>query len=132
LDGEPPVIWGTSILGVGCYHYRYDSGREGTGPLVGFWPRKANLVVYLVGGAPDRYPKLLEQLGPHKLGKGCLYLGRLDDVDLDVLRAWSSGRFECTAAPTGEPAAALDGADTRSDAPNVVGWCDQPTPGPGR
>src|ERR671919_768291 len=85
--GEPPVMWGTSIVGFGRYHYRYDSGHEGTAPLVGFSPRKANLVLYLVGGVEERHPKLLEQLGPHKLGKGCLYLKRLDDVDHEVLRA---------------------------------------------
>jgi hypothetical protein len=85
--GEPPVMWGASIVGFGDYRYRYDSGHEGTAPLVGFSARKANLVVYLVGGVQDRYPKLLEQLGPHKVGKGCLYLKRLDDVDHDVLRA---------------------------------------------
>jgi hypothetical protein len=85
--GEPPVMWGTSIVGFGHYRYRYDSGREGTAPLVGFSPRKSNLVVYLVGGVEDRYPKLLEQLGPHKRGKGCLYLKRLSDVDHEALRA---------------------------------------------
>jgi hypothetical protein len=84
---EPPVMWGGSIVGFGHYRYRYDSGREGTAPLVGFSPRKANLVVYLVGGFQERYPKLLERLGPHKVGKGCLYLKRLDDVDDEVLRA---------------------------------------------
>jgi Domain of unknown function (DU1801) len=84
--GEPPVMWGASIVGFGSYHYRYDSGHEGTAPLVGFSPRKANLVVYLVGGVQDRYPKLLKQLGRHKVGKGCLYLKRLDDVDTNVLR----------------------------------------------
>ena len=85
--GEPPVLWGSSIVGYGLYHYRYDSGHEGTAPLVGFSPRKASLVVYLVGGYQERYPELLEQLGPHKLGKGCLYLKRLDDVDHEVLRS---------------------------------------------
>jgi hypothetical protein len=54
--------------------------------LVGFSPRKANLVLYLVGGVTDRYPKLLERLGPHRVGNGCLYLKRLDDVDRDVLQ----------------------------------------------
>ena len=83
--GEPPAMWGTSIVGFGSYRYRYESGREGTGPLVGFSPRKANLVLYLVGGLEDRYPKLLERLGPHKTGKGCLYLKRLGDVDREVL-----------------------------------------------
>lgn len=84
--GEPPAMWGTSIVGFGSYRYRYESGHEGTAALVGFSPRKANLVLYLVGGVEDRYPKLLERLGPHKRGKGCLYLKRLDDVDRDVLR----------------------------------------------
>jgi hypothetical protein len=68
--GEAPLMWGASIVGFGHYRYRYDSGREGTAPLVGFSPRKANLVLYLVGGVQDRYPKLLARLGPHKLGKG--------------------------------------------------------------
>ena len=85
--GEPPVMWGTSIVGFGRYRYRYDSGHEGTAALVGFSPRKANLVLYLVGGFQDRYPKLLQQLGPHKVGTGCLYLKRIDDVDHEVLRA---------------------------------------------
>jgi hypothetical protein len=84
--GEEPAMWGASIVGFGKYRYRYDSGHEGTAPLVGFSPRKAALVVYLVGGVEERYPKLLEQLGPHKLGKGCLYLMRLDDVDHETLR----------------------------------------------
>jgi Domain of unknown function (DU1801) len=86
ITGEPPVMWGPSIVGFGSYHYRYESGRTGDAPLAGFSPRKANLVVYLVGGYQDRYPKLLDNLGPHKTGKACLYLKRLGDVDLDVLR----------------------------------------------
>lgn len=85
--GESATMWGAAIVGFGSYHYRYESGHEGTAPLVGFSPRKGNLVVYLVAGAQDRYPELLEQLGPHRLGKGCLYLKRLDDVDHEVLRA---------------------------------------------
>jgi hypothetical protein len=85
--GEAPVMWGTSIVGFGCYRYRYDSGHEGTAALVGFSPRKTSLVLYLVGGVRDRYPKLLQQLGPHRIGKGCLYLKHLDDVDHEVLHA---------------------------------------------
>ena len=84
--GEPPVMWGTSIVGFGRYRYRYDSGHQGTSPLVGFSPRKASLVLYLVGDVQDRYPDLFKQLGPHKAGKGCLYIKRLDDVSLEVLR----------------------------------------------
>ena len=86
VTGEPAVMWGPSIVGFGRYEYRYDSGHRGTAPLVGFAPRKANLVLYLVGGVQDRHPELLEQLGPHKVGKGCLYLKRLDDVDREALR----------------------------------------------
>jgi len=85
ITGEPPVMWGPSIVGFGSYHYRYESGRTGDAPLAGFSPRKVNLVVYPVGGFADRYPALLKQLGPHKAGKACLYLKRLGDVDLDVL-----------------------------------------------
>jgi hypothetical protein len=86
VTGEPAVMWGPSIVGFGSYHYRYASGREGDAPLAGFSPRKAQLVVYLVGGFADRYAGALSQLGPHKTGVGCLYLKRLADVDLDVLR----------------------------------------------
>jgi hypothetical protein len=85
--GEPAVMWGTGIVGFGAYHYRYASGHEGDAPLVGFSPRKAALVLYLVGGVQERYPRLVEQLGPHRLGKGCLYLKRLDDADRETLRA---------------------------------------------
>ena len=80
------MLWGSSIVGFGAYHDRYESGHEGDSPLVGFSPRKANLVLYLVGGFTDRHQKLLDELGPHRTGKGCLYLKNLADVDLDVLR----------------------------------------------
>ena len=86
VTGEPPVMWGSSIVGFGSYQYRYESGRTGAAPLAAFSPRKANLVVYLLDGFQDRYPELLERLGSHKAGKSCLYLKRLGDVDLNVLR----------------------------------------------
>ena len=81
VTGEPPVMWGSSIVGFGSYHYRYESGRTGDAPVAGFSPRKTNLVVYLVGGFEDRYPKLVERLGPHTTGKACLYLKRPDQCD---------------------------------------------------
>ncbi|MET7951191.1 DUF1801 domain-containing protein [Micromonospora sp. NPDC005324] len=87
LTGEPAVMWGASIVGFGSYHYTYESGRSGDAPLVGFSPRKQNLVLYLTGGGleePDA--ALLARLGPHREGKGCIYLRRLDDVDEGVLR----------------------------------------------
>lgn len=86
ITGEPPAMWGPSIVGFGTYHYRYDSGHEGDAPLAGFSPRRPHLVVYLVGGFESRYGATLARLGPHKAGKGCLYLKRLADVDQDVLR----------------------------------------------
>ena len=86
ITGEPPVLWGTSIVGFGTYHYRYESGHEGDAPLAGFAPRSTSLVLYLAGGFADRHQRLLERLGPHRTGTGCLYVKRLADIDLDVLR----------------------------------------------
>lgn len=85
VTGEPPVLWGTSIIGFGSRHYRYASGREGDTAAVGFAPRKAQTVLYLSGGM-DRYEDLLACLGPHKTGGGCLYLKRADQADQQVLR----------------------------------------------
>jgi hypothetical protein len=81
-----PKMWGSSIVGFGSYHYKYASGHEGDTCLIGFSPRKANLTLYLPGGQ-EHYGALLEKLGKHKTGKGCLYIKRLDDVDLPTLRA---------------------------------------------
>jgi hypothetical protein len=86
ITGEPPAMWGTSIIGFGTYHYRYASGREGDAPLAGFSPRRQHLVIYLVGGFGNRYQSVLARLGPHTTGNGCLYLKRLGDVDHDALR----------------------------------------------
>jgi len=84
ITGCPPKMWGPSIIGYGRYHYRYDSGREGDFMLTGFSPRKANLVVYVMPGYDDIGDQLTE-LGKHKLGKSCLYINKLADVDLAVL-----------------------------------------------
>ena len=86
ITGEPPVMWGPSIIGFGSYHYRYASGHEGDSPLAGFAPRRQHLVIYLVGGFEDRHRSVLARLGPHRTGTGCLYLKRLDDVDQHALR----------------------------------------------
>jgi hypothetical protein len=85
VTGEPPVLWGTSIVGFGSRHYRYDSGREGDTPAIGFSPRAAQTTLYL-SGALEEYTSLLERLGQHKLGKGCLYLKRVDQADAGALR----------------------------------------------
>lgn len=84
VSGYPPVMWGPSIIGFGQYHYRYDSGREGDFLATGFSPRKANLVLYIMPGYQD-YSTILERLGKHKLGKSCLYINKLADIDLTVL-----------------------------------------------
>lgn len=84
ITGHPPVLWG-SILGFGRYHYVYDSGHEGDMFLTGFAPRKANLVLYIMPGF-NQYADHLARLGRFKTGKSCLYIGRLKNVDLEVLR----------------------------------------------
>ena len=86
ITGEPPVVWGTSIIGFGSYHHRYASGREGDSALAAFSPRSQHLAIYLVGEFTDRHRSALARLGPHKTGKGCLYVKRLDEVDTSALR----------------------------------------------
>jgi Domain of unknown function (DU1801) len=83
-SGEKAKMWGSSIIGFGSHHYRYDSGREGDTPLVGFAPRKSALVLYgLIGSAAAQ--RLLAKLGEHTTGKGCLYIKKLAHVDKGVL-----------------------------------------------
>ena len=82
--GEEPVMWGSSIIGFGSYDYTYASGRSGTWMRVGFSPRKQQMTVYIMPGF-ERYDDLMAALGPHSVGKSCLYLKRLDVVDKDVL-----------------------------------------------
>lgn len=85
VTGETPAMWGTSIVGFGRYHYRYDSGREGDWFLAGFAPRKQDLTLYITAGF-DRYAALMKRLGKHKTGRSCLYIKRLADIDEGVLR----------------------------------------------
>jgi len=80
-----PKMWGTSIIGFGSYHYKYASGREGDWMLTGFSPRKQNLTLYIMPGF-ENYGSLLKDLGKHATGKSCLYIKKLDDVDLKVLK----------------------------------------------
>jgi len=84
ITGEPPKMWGPSIVGFGSYHYRYASGHEGEICLAGFSPRSSALVVYL--GPALQNKQLVAKLGKHKRGVGCLYIKKLDDVDRGVLR----------------------------------------------
>lgn len=85
VTGLEPVMWGPSIVGFGSYHYKYASGREGDVPISGFSPRKANMTIYL-GRGFDSYEPQLAKLGKHKTSLSCLYINKLSDVDLGVLR----------------------------------------------
>ncbi len=84
VTGAEPVMWGESIVGLGLYHYKYASGREGDWPLTGFSPRKQNLTIYITSGF-DQFGELLKRLGKHKTSVSCLYIKRLADVDREVL-----------------------------------------------
>jgi Domain of unknown function (DU1801) len=84
--GEKPKMWGPSIIGFGKYHYKYDSGREGDMPVVGFSPRKAATVLYIMTGFSGS-EALLAKLGQHATGKACLYIKKLADVDPKLLEA---------------------------------------------
>jgi hypothetical protein len=83
--GEAPRMWGDSIVGFGEYHYRYASGREGDSPLTGFSPRKQALTLYIMAGF-EQYSALLSRLGKFKTGKACLYVKKLEDIDLTALK----------------------------------------------
>jgi hypothetical protein len=88
VTGRAPEMWGTAIVGFGERSYRYASGRSGTWFTIGFSPRKANTTVYTYGGFDEpETAALLERLGPHSTGKGCLYVKRLADVDAGVLES---------------------------------------------
>lgn len=85
ISGEPPAMWGPSIIGFGRYHYRYDSGHEGDAPRLGFSPRKAQTVLYVMSGFEGQ-AALIARLGKVKTSVACLYVNRLDQIDLGVLR----------------------------------------------
>ncbi|MDA5093482.1 DUF1801 domain-containing protein [Aliiroseovarius sp. KMU-50] len=84
VSGFEPVMWGPSIVGFGRYHYRYATGRQGDFLATGFSPRKSALSLYIMPGYQD-YGTILSRLGKHKSGAACLYINKLDDVDLEVL-----------------------------------------------
>ncbi|MEG3181067.1 DUF1801 domain-containing protein [Sphingomonas sp. LT1P40] len=99
ITGEAPRMWGPSIIGFGSYHYKYDSGHEGTMCRLGFSPRKAQQVLYILTGAAEQ-DEQLARLGKHKNGKSCLYINKLADVDMGVLEemtrdslAWMNAKY---------------------------------------
>ena len=85
VTGLEPKMWGSSIVGFGSYHYKYASGREGDSLLVGFSPRKQDLTIYINSGF-EQHPELMQKLGKYKTGKVCLYVKKLEDIDLPTLR----------------------------------------------
>ncbi|MEQ8417237.1 MAG: DUF1801 domain-containing protein [Imperialibacter sp.] len=85
VTGEKPKMWGSSIVGFGTYRYKYASGQEGDWMITGFSPRKTSLTLYIMPGF-GRYEELMQKLGKYKTGKSCLYINKLTDVDIDVLK----------------------------------------------
>ena len=85
VTGLPAKMWGPAIIGFDSYHYKYESGHEGDMCMIGFSPRKQNITLYVNIGAEEQNA-LLQKLGKHKTGKGCLYVNKLSDVNVDVLK----------------------------------------------
>jgi hypothetical protein len=89
VTGFEPKMWGSGIIGYGKYHYRYESGHEGDAPLAGFSPRKDAISLYLTSSFEDKQ-ELLSKFGKHKAGKGCIYIKKLTDIDLVILKSMIS------------------------------------------
>ena len=85
IMSEKAVLWGESLIGYGEYHYKYESGREGDFFLTGFSPRKQNLSIYIMPGF-KKYTHLLTKLGKHKAGASCLYINKIEDIDITILK----------------------------------------------
>jgi len=94
ITNEEPKMWGDSIVGFGSYHYVYASGREGDWLQIGFSPRKQFLTVYIMDGF-DKYEDLLKKLGKYKIGKSCLYINKLEDVNIPVLKELMIESVKC-------------------------------------
>lgn len=101
--GKPPKMWGDSIVGFGSYHYVYESGREGDYLETGFSPRKGKMSIYIMSGF-ESYDDLMARIGKVQTGKSCLYVKRLDDVDLDVLETLVSRSVEYVRTRMHKPA----------------------------
>lgn len=85
ITGEEPTMWGDSIIGFGSFHYKYASGRENNWFLTGLSPRKQSLTLYIMSGF-SRYDQILQRMGKYKTGKSCLYINKIEDIDLEVLK----------------------------------------------
>ena len=92
VTGETPVMWGPAIVGFGSYQYKYNSGREGDMLLTGFSPRKQNFALYIMAGF-DRYEHLMKKFGKHSTCKSCLYIQRVSDVYINVLKELTTSSY---------------------------------------
>lgn len=100
ITGEPAKMWGPSIIGFGKYSYKYESGHGGEMCKIGFSPRKAELVLY-IGMDGEKQTQNLEKLGPHKIGKGCLYIKTLGKIDIEILRTMIKDKWDDMCAKYG-------------------------------
>ncbi len=107
ISGEPPVMWGPSIIGFGLQHYKSEAGREGDMGILGFSPRKAALTIYFYEGF-DRYGEELAQLGKHKHSASCLYINKLADIDLTVLEKMLKSSYRIATSPKETSAPTVD------------------------
>ena len=98
ITNEEPKMWGESIIGFGDYHYKYKSGREGDWFKIGFSPRKQNITLYLMSGF-KKTDSILGRIGKYKTGKGCFYINKIEDVDLDVLKELIQQSYEFISNP---------------------------------
>ncbi len=93
ITGHPPKMWGPTMIGFGDWHYVSPAGREGDWFSMGFSPRKAAISLYIVMNASD-YPEIMQRLGKHTTGKGCIYVKRLSDIDMNVLEELTRTAYE--------------------------------------
>ncbi|MFJ5693932.1 DUF1801 domain-containing protein [Arthrobacter sp. NPDC093125] len=112
VTGQQAAMWGPSIVGFGHYHYRYASGHEGDSCAIGFSPRKANLVFYGLTYGEAAEP-LLAKLGKHRRGAGCVYVNKLADIDLAVLRQIAREGYEFTTTVMHRPAPGSEPSEGR-------------------
>lgn len=95
ISGFEAKMYGTSIIGFGKYHYKYESGHEGVAPLIGFSPRKAAISLYVYSGyMGSEQEKMLEELGKFKMGKACIYVKKLSDINIEVLKKMMQSTIE--------------------------------------
>jgi hypothetical protein len=85
ITNEEPIMWGDSIIGFGSYHYKYKTGREGDTFLIGFSPRKQSISLYIMSGF-EKFEDKLKKIGKHRIGKVCLYINKLKDIDVPILK----------------------------------------------